>query len=250
MNYLNIHTDILRGVEFIGAEPVERATWIALLGWCATQENGGVIEGCKDWRDRQWQQLAGVTKDEVETISKLYGFDGENLVVNFYPVEAESAVKAKRESGKKGGRPAKKKEAAKVVNPPKDKGENHMVNHEVNHHRNEKKRKEMEGKEKNTCPPRSDDSDLLKQLWENSPAKSRERSSKKLVAEAWNKVKVSERPDQETLILAIQTWSKCEDWKNGYAKGLHIWINQQRWESLPEIKGEGRKSKILTPDML
>ena len=47
MNYLNIHTDILRGVEFIGAEPTERATWIALLGWCATQENGGVIDDCK-----------------------------------------------------------------------------------------------------------------------------------------------------------------------------------------------------------
>ena len=76
MNYLNIHTDILRGVEFIGAEPIERATWIALLGWCATQENSGVIKGCKSWKNRQWQQLAGVTEEEVKTISPLYGFEG------------------------------------------------------------------------------------------------------------------------------------------------------------------------------
>ena len=79
MNYLNIHTDILRGVEFIGAEPVERATWIALLGWCATQENSGVIKGCKSWKNRQWQQLAGVTEEEVKTISPLYGFKGDDL---------------------------------------------------------------------------------------------------------------------------------------------------------------------------
>lgn len=157
MNYLNIHTDILRGSEFIGADPVERATWLALLGWCATQENGGVIEGCKNWKDRQWQQLAGVTAEEINTTSQLYGFQGENLVVHFYPIAAEAAVKAKREGGKKGGRPTKPKPenppAQTPENPDEIKEKNLMVTQEDNHEDNEKKRKEMEGKENNPPTP-------------------------------------------------------------------------------------------------
>ena len=107
MNWLNIHTDILRSSEFLGAEPLERATWLALLGWCATQENGGVIGGAKAWNDRRWQQTCGVTKAEAETASDLYYFEGDSLVVNFYPVEKQAEVVAKREAGKRGGRPRK-----------------------------------------------------------------------------------------------------------------------------------------------
>lgn len=146
MNYLNIHTDILRGVEFIGAEPVERATWIALLGWCATQENSGVIKGCKSWKNRQWQQLAGVTEEEVKTISPLYGFEGDDLVVAYYPIDSEKAVKAKREKGKLGGRPKKEKPKE---NPDKTKKKNQVVDHVVSDPANQdEKEKEGKGKDK------------------------------------------------------------------------------------------------------
>lgn len=107
MNWLNIHTDTLRSQEFLGAEPVERATWLALLGWCATQENSGVIQGAKSWTDRRWQQTCGVTKAEADTKSELFLFEGESLVVSFYPVEKQAEVVAKREAGKRGGRPRK-----------------------------------------------------------------------------------------------------------------------------------------------
>ena len=108
MNWLNIHTDVLRSVEYLGAEPIERATWLSLLGWCATQENGGVISNATQWNDRKWQQICGITKKEVETKSELYEFIGNDLFIHHYPLEAQTAVVAKREAGKKGGRPKKK----------------------------------------------------------------------------------------------------------------------------------------------
>jgi len=107
MNWLNIHTDTLRSEEYLGADPVERATWLSLLGWCATQENGGLIKDAREWKDRKWQQVCGITKSEVETASELYEFMNRDLLVRYYPGESEAAVIAKRLAGKKGGRPRK-----------------------------------------------------------------------------------------------------------------------------------------------
>jgi hypothetical protein len=112
MNYLNIHTDTLKSDAFIGAEPTERATWLCLLGWSVTQENGGTISNCKEWNDRKWQQLCGVTKDEVHANSELFTFSGQNLRIAYYPKAQEDEVIKKRvtakANGKLGGRPKKK----------------------------------------------------------------------------------------------------------------------------------------------
>lgn len=236
MNYLNIHTDILRGAEFIGAEPVERATWIALLGWCATQENGGIIQNCKSWKDRQWQQLAGVTAAEVNLQSDLYFFVEDDLEVAFYPVESEAAVKAKREAGKLGGRPKKQD---------KTKEENQEGNQEVskveNHERNEKKRKEKKGKEKErkSMSAKADDldKDLLLTLWNAAPEKARRRSSRKQVADAWKKIPKKDRPEKDVVVRAMESWKVCEDWtrQNGdFVQGLHLWLKNERWLDPPE----------------
>ncbi|MDB4726045.1 hypothetical protein OAF54_01320 [bacterium] len=107
MNWINLNIDVIRGEEYIDAEPVSRATWISLMAWCCSQENGGVIKDARAWGDRKWQQLCGVTLSEVETMCLLYGFEEQNLVVNFYPLDQESKVKKNRASGKKGGRPRK-----------------------------------------------------------------------------------------------------------------------------------------------
>ena len=109
MNWLNIHTDALRSEEFLGAEPTERATWLCLMGWCVTQENGGIIAGAQEWGTRKWQQVCGVTLDEVQIQSGLYWFENGNLMVLAYPNSKEAEVEAKREAGKKGGRPKKAK---------------------------------------------------------------------------------------------------------------------------------------------
>jgi hypothetical protein len=135
MKWLNIEIETLRGAEFLGAEPVERATWLSLLGFCAAQENSGEIPDCIDWGSRKWQQLCGVTKEEIEIGSELYGFDGRldvgTLYVHFYPITQQAAVKAKREAGKKGGRP-KKVESLEPLKTKEEKphgyeDDNHMV---------------------------------------------------------------------------------------------------------------------------
>tara|TARA_B110000014_G_scaffold148951_1_gene103776 strand:+ start:48 stop:830 length:783 start_codon:yes stop_codon:yes gene_type:complete len=107
MHWINIHTETLRGEEFLGAEPLERATWLSLLGWCCAQENSGTITGCGDWSSRKWQQICGVTLEEVNTESQLYNFDEGNLIVHFYPLEHQEKAEASRVNGKKGGRPKK-----------------------------------------------------------------------------------------------------------------------------------------------
>jgi len=99
MEYINIHRSVLDGAEFVGAEPIERATWLALLSFCCGQENGGIIAGCRAWADRRWQQLAKVTADEVTRATELWAWDGDDLVVNFYPEQAEKETRAKRRGG-------------------------------------------------------------------------------------------------------------------------------------------------------
>lgn len=111
MNWINLNVTVLDSEEFLGAEPTERATWICLLRYCAGQENGGRIVGCRHWKDRKWQQVARVTLAEIQSHCALFRFEGDDLVVTFYPSDKEEEVKQKREhaktNGSRGGRPRK-----------------------------------------------------------------------------------------------------------------------------------------------
>jgi hypothetical protein len=111
MEYLNLPSFVLDSPEFVGADQVERGTWLCLQRYCIGQENSGVIEDCAIWKDRQWQQLCRVTLREVRRKSRLFRWEGNNLRVFYYPQEAEDIVKAKRlvaqANGKLGGRPSK-----------------------------------------------------------------------------------------------------------------------------------------------
>jgi hypothetical protein len=75
-----------------------------VLGYCIEQENGGCIKNASEWRDRQWQQTAGVTLREVRSAGRLLAWDQNDLRVMFYPVEKENEVKAKRIAGSSGGK--------------------------------------------------------------------------------------------------------------------------------------------------
>lgn len=161
MNFLNIHTDLLRSADYLGTEPVERATWLNLMAWCASQENGGVIAGAVDWPDRKWQQVCGVTLEEVtEQTGTLYYFnDDGDLIVHHYPTEKELEVIAKRDGGRKGGgstTDAKKKavreNGRKGGRPPKNQTETKNLSLNQSSHpeetKAETKRKGREGKDK------------------------------------------------------------------------------------------------------
>ncbi|GAA5117086.1 hypothetical protein JIN84_17955 [Luteolibacter yonseiensis] len=120
MNWININVTVLDSEEFLGAEPTERATWLCLLRYCVGQENGGRMHQAKQWKDRKWQQVVRVTSKEISTDCDLWNWEGEDLVVRFYPEEKEAEVKhlrsigkqtseakkaAARTNGAKGGRP-------------------------------------------------------------------------------------------------------------------------------------------------
>ena len=87
---------------------------------------------------------------------------------------------------------------------------------------------------KKTCPKSDEINITLKEIWDNSPKKTRERSSKVKVLKAWKKIKASERPDVEQVLDALDAWSRSEKWATGYAEGLHIWISDRQWDNLPE----------------
>lgn len=107
MEWLNIHRSTLASDAFLGCDPVQRATWLCLLAYCADQENGGKIEGAATWVDRKWQQIVRITWEEAHAKCDLWSWTGEDLVVWAYPLEKELEVKRNRINGGKGGRPAK-----------------------------------------------------------------------------------------------------------------------------------------------
>jgi hypothetical protein len=104
MNWLNIEIKTLCSEEFLGSEPLDRATWLCLMRYCAQHENGGTIKDCEAWGDRKWMQLVGITTQEVCRDSELWNWDKKDLIVWAYPIEQQKAVEAKREAGKRFGK--------------------------------------------------------------------------------------------------------------------------------------------------
>jgi hypothetical protein len=100
MHWLNINLTTLRSPAYLGSTPVERATWLQLLAYCADQENGGRIAGAARWKDRQWRLICGVSAREVRAASRLVAVEGEDVRVVFYPLEQEAEMRARREKGR------------------------------------------------------------------------------------------------------------------------------------------------------
>ena len=103
MKYLNIDLSTLRSPEYIGSAPTERGTWLSVLGYCADQENGGRIVGAMTWKDRQWQQVCGVTLREVRATTRLLLVEGDDVIVFDYPLFLEEEIRNRRASGRAGG---------------------------------------------------------------------------------------------------------------------------------------------------
>lgn len=122
MEWLNIRLTQLEAPEYVRSEPVERATWLQLLKHCCGQENGGIITDCADWKDRTWQQIAGVTLREVKGIHRLWSWQATSLHVWGYPLEKETLVRQRRliaaEGGKASGK-ARRPSDAPANDPPK-----------------------------------------------------------------------------------------------------------------------------------
>ncbi len=83
------------------SERVNQAVWMALLRYCCGQENGGRIPDCRQWTDREWMAVCRVSKAEVSRNSLLWKWDGDDLEIDFYPIESEDLTRARRVGAKK-----------------------------------------------------------------------------------------------------------------------------------------------------
>lgn len=78
----------------------------------------------------------------------------------------------------------------------------------------------------------------LDALWKIALPIARNRSSKHLCRKAWNLIPKGERPTIETMLHALKTWNRCQEWKkdgNQFVPALDRWIKERRWEDLPEV---------------
>jgi len=75
---------------------------------------------------------------------------------------------------------------------------------------------------------------LAEIIWKTVPPKSRERSSKAKLEKALLAINKEELPSVETLEKAVKAWNASQKWKDGYAEGCHIWVNDKQWDNLPE----------------
>lgn len=103
MEWINLHSSVLGAPAFLLSTESERGTWLCLLGYCCTQENGGRILGAKSWPAAAWPQICRVAAKSVARASGLWSWVGEDLVVHFYPAAKETEVQAKREAARSGG---------------------------------------------------------------------------------------------------------------------------------------------------
>jgi hypothetical protein len=117
-----------------------------------------------------WEQLCGVTAEEVSRQCALWRWDGDSLVVWAYPIEQEQEVQRIRSLGKMAGlaSAAKRKQGSfdRTPNRAVDLTVDHEVDQMVNHtgQRKEKKRKEMKRNEKKA----KENADALAQKEANS----------------------------------------------------------------------------------
>ena len=149
MEYINIPLYVIRSNEYIGADPTQRATWLSLIAWSCDQENMGRIAGARSWGDRRWMQSCGVMASEVAESCGLFRWDGDDLVISFYPADAQREIERKREiaraNGRKGGRKPTP-EPIPETNVGSDVGNQPWIANEASLE-SEKKGKEKKGKE-------------------------------------------------------------------------------------------------------
>lgn len=87
-------------------------------------------------------------------------------------------------------------------------------------------------------------------LWNASPEKARQRSSKEACRIAWNRIPKDERPKIEDMIAAMKLWTRCDEWKKDggqFIPKLDRWIKERRWECAPADTAAPSRARQAPP---
>jgi hypothetical protein len=104
MEWLNIHSSTLSSDEFLDSPADDQAAWVLISSYCANQENGGRITGAKLWDDQKCMRALKVPRDRLKDQAFLWSWEGDDLLIAFYPIEQEEILRKKRGGAALGGR--------------------------------------------------------------------------------------------------------------------------------------------------
>lgn len=104
MEYINLHVSTIDSAEFKGASPEQQGTFLCALRYLCGQEDGDTLRACRTWTERRWQTVVGVDKKILLEDCGLWEWKGDDLVLNFYPIDQERVTRAKRRGGRLGNR--------------------------------------------------------------------------------------------------------------------------------------------------
>lgn len=83
----------------VRAKEKEQAVGLCLAVYCGETRNGGVIKDCKKWTKNDWLVSCGVKSKPQDC--ELYHWQGNDLHVVIYSLEAEEKANARSAAGRK-----------------------------------------------------------------------------------------------------------------------------------------------------
>lgn len=102
MEFVAIDTVETTSPEWLRLPADCRGHWLSLMSVCAQRENGGRFVDCADWTGRDWDRIAGLTKQALKKLERfgLVVWSGPDLLVEGYNVEREEAARRNRQQRK------------------------------------------------------------------------------------------------------------------------------------------------------
>ena len=265
MNYLNLSTQMMGEDIAARADSIEVGIWVRLTLYSIDQENGGVIAGCRQWRELEWIKVCRVTAQEVSMSSGLWSWQGDDLHLWNYPADKQAVVKQRRESGKRGGsaRTEAKKEAAKIngaksngpkPNPSRTQAKDDDYLGEPNHNpsttqaqtqRKQKEKQNGNGKQK----------DKYSLSYQSALADERERDWEKVwsafpkrIDEIKTKaIYLASDVSPQRLIDSLADWSQTDEWTRDSGRWIPAparWLERAGWTETPPQVTQREKQPV------
>jgi len=235
MNWLNINTKDMKHPLMVKSDAVQRGSWLSMVCYCTELETDGIIIGARLWTDREWMHSTGLLASEVGD-SSLWKWIGDDLHLELYPHDIQTSVISRREGGRKGGQATTEaKAAAAKLNGNAEKAKLKPSLSQGEAKLKPTKRKEMEGKEKEskyTLSYQSAEADEREREWEKVwsafPKRVDEIKCKKLF--------LDHTVSAQRIIDALTDWSATDEWTRDSGRYIPLpakWLERGGWNETP-----------------